>query len=106
AQDDVRETRKPVIVTICGSMRFVDLMWRVACDETLKGHIVHMPFVVPAAVTPQQKAQLDELHKRKIDMAGDVLIVSDETGYVGESTLNEIDYARRHGHEVIYWRVC
>ncbi len=36
---------------------------------------------------------LDELHKRKIDLADEVLVLN-VGGYIGESTRSEIDYAR------------
>ena len=48
----------------------------------------------------QEKVALDELHKRKIDLADDVLVVSDASGYFGESTRSEIEYARAHGKPV------
>ena len=47
-----------------------------------------------------EKTKLDELHKRKIDLADYVLVVSDETGYFGESTKGEIRYAVEHGKPV------
>jgi hypothetical protein len=47
-----------------------------------------------------EKTALDELHKRKIDLADYVLVVSDVTGYFGESTKDEIRYAVEHGKPV------
>jgi len=49
--------------------------------------------------SPEQKAFLDELHKRKIDLC-DWVWVLNVGGYVGESTLSEINYANDHGKEV------
>ncbi len=51
--------------------------------------------------TPEQKIALDELHKRKIDLADEVLILNVD-GYVGESTKSELDYAKQHG-KIIRW---
>lgn len=45
------------------------------------------------------KAMLDELHLRKIDLADEVLVVS-ECGYVGESTSREVAYAAEAGKKV------
>ena len=45
------------------------------------------------------KLMLDELHKRKIDLADDVLILN-VGGYIGESTRSELNYARAHGKPV------
>jgi hypothetical protein len=44
---------------------------------------------------------LDELHLRKIDMADEVVIVN-YNGYIGDSTRNEIEYAKKTGKPVSY----
>jgi hypothetical protein len=41
-----------------------------------------------------QKAMLDDLHKKKIDMANEILVLNVD-GYVGKSTRSEIAYAIR-----------
>jgi hypothetical protein len=51
--------------------------------------------------TEEQKVMLDELHKRKIDLADAVLVINKE-GYIGSSTRSEIDYAKEHGKEIRY----
>lgn len=43
--------------------------------------------------TPEQKIALDELHKRKIDLADEVFVLN-VGGYIGESTRSEIEYAK------------
>jgi hypothetical protein len=48
-----------------------------------------------------QKAARDELHKRKIDLADEVLVL-DVRGYIGASTRSEIEYALRRGKPVRY----
>jgi hypothetical protein len=49
----------------------------------------------------QVKARLDELHLRKIDLADEVLILN-VGGYIGESTLRELEYARATGKHIRY----
>ena len=44
---------------------------------------------------------MDELHKRKIDLADEVLIL-DVDGYIGTSTRSEIEYAEQHGKVIRY----
>ena len=44
---------------------------------------------------------LDNMHKRKIDMA-DAIYVINVGGYIGESTKSEIEYALRNGKKVYY----
>lgn len=59
-----------------------------------------MPFRSSAAprqftrriITPDQKEALDELHKRKIDLCDEVLVLN-VGGYVGDSTRSEVEYA-------------
>ena len=45
--------------------------------------------------TEEEKLGLDELHKRKIDLADEVLILN-VGGYIGESTRSELEYAKAH----------
>ena len=100
-------------VTICGSMRFYEQMLHVAERLTLEGWIVLMPFVrKDAAMTngtghPGNVAEkLDELHRRKIDLSRQIVVVSDETGYIGDSTRSEIVYAGKTGKGVVYEQVA
>ena len=44
---------------------------------------------------------LDELHKRKIDLADEILVLN-VGGYIGESTKSEIEYAFEKGKKVNY----
>lgn len=44
----------------------------------------------------EQKARLDELHLRKIDLADEVLVLNVD-GYIGPSTARELEYARAAG---------
>lgn len=47
------------------------------------------------------KAMLDDMHKRKIDMADSIYVIN-VGGYIGESTRTEIEYAKAHGKDVEY----
>ena len=47
------------------------------------------------------KTMLDDMHKRKIDMADGIYIIN-PGGYIGESTRNEIEYARKQGKTIEY----
>lgn len=92
---------RPEIVCVCGSVRFVEEMRKTNVDLTLAGVIVLAPGEVNVAVTEPQKAVLDALHLRKIDLADRVLVVN-PGGYIGESTRREIDYARAVGKPVSF----
>jgi hypothetical protein len=93
----VGQVAGPQVVTLCGSMRFFDLILAVAAEETAAGAVVLAPFTVvtPAEQTRPMKAQLDALHRYKIDLSDRVVVVTDASGYWGESTSGEIAHARR-----------
>ena len=47
------------------------------------------------------KEMLDDMHKRKIDMADEIFVIN-VGGYFGESTRSEIEYANATGKAVRY----
>ncbi|MGH9088026.1 MAG: hypothetical protein ACRDYZ_07925 [Acidimicrobiales bacterium] len=96
---DRRITRpqRPEVVVLCGSTRFSDAFQRANYDLTLAGKIVlsvgcDTKSDEGLGITDEQKAALDALHKRKIDMADRVLVLN-VGGYIGASTRSEITYA-------------
>jgi hypothetical protein len=44
---------------------------------------------------------LDDMHKRKIDMADEIFVIN-VNGYIGSSTRSEIEYALKTGKKVSY----
>lgn len=47
------------------------------------------------------KEMLDDMHKRKIDMADEIYVIN-VGGYIGSSTRSEIEYAKSTGKMVRY----
>lgn len=103
----------PRIVVLCGSTRFGVAFRQANLALTLAGKIVlsigcdtrsdaDLAAVTALGQDPDAvKAALDDLHRRKIDLADEVLVVSDEElGYFGESTAGEIAYANSTGKPV------
>ena len=93
-----------MIICLCGSTKFKDTFHQVAKRKTLEGHIVVMPHVFGHSgdhVTPEQKAELDELHIEKIRISDQVLVINVD-GYIGEGTLNEIRWAKVYNKPVSY----
>lgn len=91
------------VMTICGSMKFYDMMLEEAEGWTRQGYIVLMPFVKFSSdeqLNDPMKNLLDEMHRRKIDMADVIFIVNPE-GYIGNSTASEIEYARATGKRIM-----
>jgi dienelactone hydrolase len=99
--------KRPVIVCLCGSTRFRDEFTAANRRQTLDGRIVLAPGVfgwsgdlsAEDSQGGEVKTNLDDLHKRKIDLADEVLVVSRD-GYFGQSTAGEIAYAVEHGKPV------
>jgi hypothetical protein len=103
----------PLIVCLCGSTRFYDEFRRANLRLTLAGQIVlsigcdtksdgDLTAAAELGTDPAAiKGRLDDLHKRKIDLA-DYVLVLNVGGYVGESTRSEIAYAAATGKPVRY----
>lgn len=95
--------RRPKIICLCGSSRFVDIMavvgWLLEKDEgaiTIGLHLLPnwYPDVPENHIAEAEGVteQMDELHLRKIDLADEIFVI-DWEGYIGESTSKEIEYA-------------
>ncbi len=94
------------VITLCGSTRFKEQFLEVQKRLTLEGNIVISVGLFghsgdDEVWTEGTKAMLDDMHKRKIYMA-DAICVINVGGYIGESTRSEIEYARKHGKEILY----
>ena len=94
------------VITLCGSTRFKDQFLEVQKRLTLEGNIVISVGLFGHSGdnevwTPGTKEMLDNMHKRKIDMA-DAIYVINVNGYIGESTRSEIEHARMNGKKVLF----
>ena len=94
------------VITLCGSTRFKEQFLEAQKRLTLEGNIVISVGLFghsgdDEVWTEGTKAMLDDMHKRKIDMA-DAIYVINVGGYVGSSTRSEIEYARSTGKEVLF----
>ena len=94
------------VVTLCGSTRFREAFLREQKRLTLAGCIVLSVGLFGHSgdgevFTEGTKEMLDDMHKRKIDMADGIFVIN-VGGYIGESTRSEIEYAMRTGKDVEY----
>lgn len=96
----------PKIVCLCGSTKFKEEFELANKEETLKGYIVltvgFFAHCDPEPPTKEQKSKLDALHKNKILLSEEILVIN-PGDYIGESTKSEIDFAIKHGKKVRYW---
>ncbi len=94
------------VLTLCGSTRFKEQFLEAQKRLTLEGNIVISVGLFGHSGDDEvwsegTKEMLDDMHKRKIDMA-DAIYVINVGGYIGESTKSEILYAKSHGKTVYY----
>ncbi|SFB10150.1 hypothetical protein [Clostridium frigidicarnis] len=96
------------VITLCGSTKFKTEFLQVQKELTLKGNIVisvglfgHADGDYENIITTDIKIMLDDMHKRKIDMADEIFVIN-KGGYIGKSTKSEIDYAIKIGKKVNY----
>ena len=94
------------VITLCGSTRFKDQFLEAQKRLTLAGNIVISVGLFghsgdDEVWTEGTKEMLDDMHKRKIDMA-DAIYVINVDNYIGTSTQSEINYARQHGKKVLF----
>lgn len=103
------------VVTLCGSTRFKDQFMEAQKRLTLEGNIVISVGLFGHAgdqevwdgmdegTLSKTKEMLDDMHKRKIDMADEIYVIN-VGGYIGDSTRSEIQYAEAHGKPVRYYQ--
>lgn len=101
------------VITLCGSTRFKNEFMEVQKRLTLEGNIVISVGLfghsgdnevwegMDEDTLTQTKIMLDDMHKRKIDMADEIYVIN-VNGYIGDSTKSEIAYATEHGKVVRY----
>lgn len=94
------------VITLCGSTKFKEQFLEAQKRLTLAGNIVISVGLFghsgdDEVWTEGTKAMLDDMHKRKIDMADEIFVIN-VGGYTGESTRSEIEYAISNGKVVKY----
>lgn len=101
------------IITLCGSTQFKEAFMEAQKSLTLQGYIVISVGLFGHAgdaevwegmdegTLTKTKEMLDDMHKRKIDLADEIFVVNVH-GYIGESTRSEIAYAMKTGKKVRY----
>jgi hypothetical protein len=101
------------VITLCGSTRFKNEFIEVQKRLTLEGNIVISVGLfghsgdnevwenMDEGTLTRTKEMLDDMHKRKIDMADEIFVIN-VGGYIGSSTQSEIEYAKANGKPVRY----
>jgi len=103
--------RRPKIICLCGSSRFIETFAVLSWEFEKEGAITLGLHYLPPSYTTKVAdhiaeaegvaEQMDELHRRKIDIADEIFIIN-INGYIGKSTAGEIEYANKLGKPVKY----
>ena len=94
------------VITLCRSKRFKEQFLEAQKRLTLAGNIVISVGLFGHSGDDEvwekgTKEMLDDMHKRKIDMADEIFVIN-VGGYIGSSTRSEIEYAISKGKTVSY----
>ena len=104
-EETYSETRMDIkVITICGSMRYSKEMMKISEELELKeGYaVIQCVYNVDGKKYEGIDASiLDKIHRKKIDISDAIYVVNID-GYIGNSTKNEIEYAKENNKEVIY----
>jgi len=94
------------VITICGSLKFKGEMIKIAGQMELAGNVILIP-IFPVnddkyAFTEEELTMLGKMHKEKIKLSEAILVVN-VSGYIGNSTKSEIEFAKSLNKEIIYY---
>ena len=91
------------VVTICGSMKFSNEMMKISWElELERGYaVIQCVYNIEGQKHEGLEAEmLDKIHRKKIDIS-DAIYVVNVNGYIGSSTKNEIEYAKKLGKKIL-----
>ena len=92
------------IITICGSLKFIEEMKFYTEKLALEGNCV-LSVIYPTkdkeCYTSEEIQILGKGHYKKIDLS-DAIFVINKNRYIGETVRKEIEYAKDKNKEIIY----
>ena len=96
---------KPTVITLCGSTKFKKEYIEQQRRLTLEGYIVltvgFWGHIEARGITVEQKVNANRLHLCKIDISSEIFVIN-PGGYIGESTVKEIRYAKMKKKTIKY----
>lgn len=90
------------VVTLCGSMRFQNEMMEIAEKLAREGEcVLTLVYMVmkDCEISEEEVKRLKLEQFKRIELANEIFVVNVD-GYVGESTMAEIEFAERNGKRV------
>lgn len=92
-------------ITLCGSTKFKNEFYQAFQKLTSEGYIVLMPGIFSKhdniKLTEDEIKMFHYMHMQRIDMS-DAIYIINKDGYIGASTLEEIEYAKSNNKEILY----
>lgn len=94
------------IITVCGSSKFKEGIMKTSIQMELSGNVLLVP-IFPIKeegndFNEKDLKVLGDMHKERIKLSDAILVVNID-GYIGESTKNEIAFAKSLNKEIIYY---
>ena len=95
------------IITVCGSLKFVNEMMEITEKMELEGNCMLVPIYNPSKTskddfTEEEALMLDKMHKERIKLSDAILVVN-VNDYIGSSTKSEIEFAKSLNKAIIYY---
>ncbi len=93
------------VITICGSLKFKEIMQEEAEKLALDGYCVLtpiFPFNNDLKINKNQLNMFKKAHFRRIELSDAIYVINND-GYIGDSTKLEIDYAIKLNKEIMYY---
>ena len=93
------------VITVCGSLKFKEIMQEEAEKLALNGYCVLtpiFPFNKNLNINMKQLNKFKEAHFKRIELS-DAIYVVNKDSYIGDSTKLEIDYATKLNKEIMYY---
>ena len=93
------------VVTICGSLRFKEIMMKEAIRLELLGNVV-LTSVYPLKNGVSYKGEeieiFNKMHKEKIKLSDEIFVINKD-GYIGDATKSEIEFAKLLDKTITYY---
>ncbi len=94
------------IITICGSLKYQDEIMKISEEVTLQGNCI-LSIIYPAsrdisAYSAEERKLFGAMHRERIRLSDAILVVNIDD-YIGESTRQEIEFARSLNKEILYY---
>lgn len=94
------------IITICGSLKYTNEIMKITEELTLQGNCI-LSIIYPvnyniSAYSTEEREMFGAMHRERIRLSDAIMVVNIDD-YIGESTRQEIEFARSLNKEILYY---